>query len=101
MRFIVFFPDSSFKFEFECLFNATLTSEVISWRGRSDNVVAEGFDPKNSSSAGGALNHCATGLPHPLSYIIFNVLECCIGRVEELRVDLLISTKKRTGRCDA
>ena len=43
------------------LFKATLTAEVISWRGRPDNAVAVGLDPKNSSSAGGALNHCATG----------------------------------------
>ena len=53
----------NFFFEFECLFNATLTAEVISWRGRPDNVVAVRLDPKNSSSAGGALNHCATGAP--------------------------------------
>ena len=53
----------SLIFEFEWLFNATLTAEVISWRGRSDNSVAVGFHPKNSSSAGGALNHCATGPP--------------------------------------
>ena len=41
------------------LFNATLTGDVISWRGRLDNAV--GLDPKNSLSVGGALNHCATG----------------------------------------
>ena len=41
----------------EWLFNATLTAEVISWRGRLDNVVEVGLDPKNSSSAGGALNY--------------------------------------------
>ena len=30
-----------YEFEFfECLFNATLTAEVISWRGRPDNAVA-------------------------------------------------------------
>ena len=34
--------------EFECLFNVTLTVEVISWRGRPDNVVAVGFDPKKT-----------------------------------------------------
>ena len=52
-------------FEFEWLCNATLTAEVISWRGRPDNAVAVGFDPKNSSSAGGALNHCITGPARP------------------------------------
>ena len=41
--------------KFEWLFNTTLTAEVISWRGRPDNVVAVGFDPKNFSSAGRAL----------------------------------------------
>ena len=43
---------------FECLFNATLKAEVISWRGKPDNAV---LSPKYSSSAGRALNHCATG----------------------------------------
>ena len=47
--------------ELEWLFDATLTAEVISWRGRLDNTVAVRLDPKNSSSAGGALKHCATG----------------------------------------
>ena len=55
----------SLSFEFERLFNALLTAEVISWRGRPDNVVTVGFGPKNSSSAGGALNHCTTGPPQP------------------------------------
>ena len=51
------------QLEFEWLFNATLTAEVISWRERPYDAVAVGFDPKNSSSADGALNHCATGPP--------------------------------------
>ena len=49
-------------FEFQWLFNSTLTA-VISWRGRPDNLVAVGLNPKNSSSAGGALNHSTTGRP--------------------------------------
>ena len=40
----------------EWLFNATLTAEAISWRGRPNNTVAVGLDPKNSPSAGGPLN---------------------------------------------
>ena len=47
------------EYEFDCLFNTTLTGEAISWRGRPDNTAAVGFDTKNFSSA--ALNHCATG----------------------------------------
>ena len=35
-----------FEFQFECLFKATLTAEVLSWRGRPDNAMAVGFDPK-------------------------------------------------------
>ena len=48
------------SFESEWLFNATSTVEIISWRGRPDNLVAVGFDPKNSSSTGGALEHTTT-----------------------------------------
>ena len=56
----------------EWLFNATLTAEVISWRGRPDNVVEVGLDHKNSSSAGGALNHCATRAPRSFYKTVIN-----------------------------
>ena len=53
----------SILFEFEWLFNATLTAEVISWRGRPDNVVAVGLDPKNSRPQAELLTTALLGLP--------------------------------------
>ena len=59
-------PDSRVV-SFEWLFSATLRAEK-----RPDNkAVTVGFYPKNTSSAGGALNHCATGPPLLTVYIIY------------------------------
>ena len=40
-------------------------------------MVAVGLDPKNSSSAGEALNHCATGGPPGKVGILTKTLQVC------------------------
>ena len=79
----------------EGLFNATLTAEVISWRGRHDNVVAVGLDPKVKVTERphkvtpckvkvGKKSYLAS-YGHPVTHILFNSIHYFVSQPKDCR----------------